>query len=233
MKKIYSIVLAFFALVFIAWCSTDAPASTPTESDTSTAVEESTTLVEIVTEYGTMEAVLYDSTPGHRDNFVKLAEEGFYNDLLFHRVIQWFMIQWWDPDSLGAPAWVALGRGGPGYQIDAEIGKPHFKWTLAAARTWWPSNPEKRSSGSQFYIVQGTPQTAESLAQFATQKWITYSAQDIARYVEFGWTPMLDADYTVFGEVVVWLDVIDAIAAVQTAPGDRPLQDVKMTVNVK
>lgn len=223
----YSIVLALFSLVVVAWCSTATPSATETVSDAWT------TMVEIVTNYGTMEAVLYDSTPGHRDNFVKLAEEGFYNDLLFHRVIEWFMIQWGDPDSRGAAAWVALGRGGPGYQIDAEIGAPHYKWTLAAARTWWPSNPEKRSSGSQFYIVQGTPQTAESLNQMAAQKWITYTEEDIARYVEVWGTPMLDNDYTVFGEVVVWLDVINAIAAVEKAPGDRPLEDVKMTVTVK
>jgi peptidyl-prolyl cis-trans isomerase B (cyclophilin B) len=180
-----------------------------------------------------MEAVLYDSTPKHRDNFVKLVQEGFYDDLLFHRVIQWFMIQWGDPDSRGAASGVSLGRWWPWYQIDAEIDTPHYKWTLAAARTWWPSNPEKRSSWSQFYIVQWTPQTQESLTMLQAQKWITYTPTQIAKYLEAWGTPMLDNDYTVFGEITVWLDVIDAIAAVQTAPGDRPIEDITMKITIK
>jgi len=195
--------------------------------------ESTNTTITITTDLGTMEAVLYDSTPLHRDNFVKLVEEGFYDDLLFHRVIEWFMIQGWDPDSRGAAAWVSLGRWGPWYQVDAEIGQPHFKGTLAAARTWWPSNPFKKSSGSQFYIVQGTPVTEAMLTQFEAQKGITYDELDKERYALFGGTPMLDNEYTVFGEVTVWLDVIDTIAATQTAPGDRPVEDVSMSITLK
>jgi len=180
-----------------------------------------------------MEAVLYDDTPLHKENFMKLASEWYYNDLLFHRVIEWFMIQWGDPDSRNATPWASLWRWWPDYLIDAEIGKSHFKGTLAAARTWGPSNPEKKSSGSQFYIVQWTPVTEQMLGQFEAQKWITYSAQDKARYLEVGWTPMLDNDYTVFGEVTVWLDVIDAIAAVAKDGRDRPTEDVKMTISLK
>ncbi len=180
-----------------------------------------------------MEAVLYDSTPGHRDNFVKLVNEWFYNDLLFHRVIEWFMIQWGDPESKWADAAKRLWSWGPWYQIPAEIGAPHIKWTLAAARTGGPGNPEKKSSWSQFYITQWTPQTDATLDQFQSQKWITYTPEQRAKYLEVWWTPMLDAEYTVFGEVTVGMEVIDAIAAVQTAPGDRPLADVKMKVSVK
>jgi len=120
-------------------------------------------VVIIDTEFGTMEARLYDSTPGHRDNFVKLVEDDFYADLLFHRVMQGFMIQGGDPNSRTAAPGQRLGTGGPGYTIPAEIGSPHFKGALAAARTGGPSNPNKESSGSQFYIVQGTAQSQQSL----------------------------------------------------------------------
>jgi len=114
-------------------------------------------LVKIETNYGTMIAELYDATPKHRDNFIKLTEEGFYNELLFHRVIKGFMVQGGDPQSRGADQSVRLGSGGPGYQVDAEIlpQLAHTKGALAAARVGGPSNPQKKSSGSQFYIVQG------------------------------------------------------------------------------
>lgn len=185
----------------------------------------------IETDYGNMKVKLYDSTPQHRDNFKKLVTDGFYNDLLFHRVINGFMVQGGDPDSKGAPASKRLGMGGPGYRTPAEIGAFHFKGTLAAARQGGPSNPQKESSGSQFYIVHGKKVTDAELTSFAGQKGITYSAEDKARYIKDGGTPFLDNEYTVFGEVVEGMDVIDKIAAVQTAPGDRPVNDVKMKVS--
>ncbi len=184
----------------------------------------------IKTEYGDMKVKLFNSTPKHRDNFMKLAKEGFYNDLLFHRIIKGFMIQGGDPNSKDAAPDARLGSGGPGYLIDAEIGSPHLKGTLAAARTGGASNPEKKSSGSQFYIVQGKPQTDAQLDSQEKFKKITYSPEQRKRYKEEGGTPQLDMDYTVFGQVVEGMDIIDKIAAVQTAPGDRPVQDVKMTV---
>ncbi len=190
-------------------------------------------MVTLTTDYWTMEIKLYDSTPLHRDNFLELVEEWFYDDLLFHRVIEWFMIQWWDPDSRDAQPWVSLWRWWPWYLVDAEIWEPHYKWTLAAARTGWPSNPDKKSSWSQFYIVQWWSQTNETLDQMEARKWITYTTQQRARYVKDWWTPMLDNDYTVFGEVTSWLEVIDAIAAVQKDRGDRPLEDIKMTLSIK
>lgn len=189
-------------------------------------------IIAIETPYGVMKAKLFNSTPKHRDNMVKLANEGFYDDLLFHRVINGFMIQGGDPDSRNAPAGSLLGQGGPGYLIDAEIGAPHFKGTLAAARVGGPSNPEKKSSGSQFYIVQGRAQNAKSLSSFEKQKGIKYSPAQVEKYTRLGGTPQLDMDYTVFGEVIEGLDILDKIAAVQTGASDRPVEDVAMKIKV-
>lgn len=142
------------------------------------------------------------------------------------------MIQGGDPDSKNAPAGQRLGMGGPGYTIPHEIGAPHFKGTLAAARTGGPSNPDKRSSGSQFYIVQGTRQTGPSLEAMAKSKGIQYNQAQIQKYEEIGGAPFLDNDYTVFGEVVEGLDVIDKIAQVGTDNADRPVQDIKMKIRM-
>jgi len=185
--------------------------------------------VMIETEYGNMKAILYDSTPKHRDNFYKLAGEGFYDGLLFHRVIKGFMVQGGDPNSKDAPPEKSLGSGGPGYRIDAEIGAAHYKGALAAARTG-AGNPEKKSSGSQFYIVHGRPTNAQNIENVGKMKNITYSEEQIKRYSEVGGTPNLDGDYTVFGEVIEGLDVIDKIAALETNSRDRPTQDVKMVI---
>ncbi|MBE2208229.1 MAG: peptidylprolyl isomerase [Saprospiraceae bacterium] len=186
----------------------------------------------IETEYGNMKVMLYNTTPKHRDNFVKLAKEGYYDDLLFHRIIPNFMIQGGDPDSRNAAPGAMLGMGGPGYQIDAEIGSPHLKGALAAARMGDQVNPTKASSGSQFYIVQGQPVDDNVLSGLEQQKGIRYSPEQRQLYREIGGAPSLDGDYTVFGEVVEGMDVLDKIAAVPTAPGDRPLQDVKMKVKL-
>lgn len=193
---------------------------------------EKETMIEIITDYGTMKAKLYDSTPLHRDNMVKLIKEGFYDGLLFHRVISDFMIQGGDPNSKDAPPNQQLGSGGPGYQIDAEIGALHYKGAIAAARTGDGVNPQRRSSGSQFYIVQGKPLSDAQLDMMAGQSGTEYTPEQRAKYKEVGGVPFLDNQYTVFGEVVEGLDVIDKIAAVQTAPGDRPVEDVKMTIRL-
>jgi len=188
----------------------------------------------IETEYGNMTAVLYDETPGHRDNFIKLANEGFYDDLLFHRVIPGFMIQGGDPDSKGAAPGQRLGMGGPGYTIPAEFVDQHvhLKGALSAARTPDTMNPEKESSGSQFYVVQGRPVPAAQLdsPMFASKN---YTDEQKQAYQQIGGTPQLDRDYTVFGMVIEGLDVIDKIAAVQKDGNNRPVQDVKMKVRVK
>ena len=189
------------------------------------------TYVLIETEYGNMKVELYDSTPLHKENFIKLTKEGFYDDLLFHRVIKGFMVQGGDPNSKGAPKGTSLGAGGPGYKIDAEIGAPHFKGTLAAARQG-SGNPDKQSSGSQFYLVQGQTYTPDQLKGTALSKGITYNDDQIKKYGTLGGTPQLDMEYTVFGEIVEGLDVVDKIALVQTAPGDRPIEDVKMKIRM-
>lgn len=187
------------------------------------------TYAEIETEYGTMKVKLYNTTPQHRDNFIKLAKEGFYDDLLFHRVINGFMIQGGDPESKDAPAGKRLGSGGPGYQIPAEIGGLHIKGALAAARN---NNPQKKSSGCQFYVVQGKPISDQQLKSFESNKGVTYSEEQKQLYKTLGGTPQLDNDYTVFGEVVEGIEVVDKIAKVPTAPGDRPIEDVKMKVRI-
>lgn len=184
------------------------------------------TKVLISTDMGDMKAYLYNRTPKHRDNFIKLANEGFYNDLLFHRVINGFMIQGGDPNSKGAKASQRLGNGGPGYTIPAEFVPElyHKKGALSAARQGDNVNPQKASSGSQFYVVQGKKMQASQLARVPE-----FRRED---YQTVGGTPFLDDNYTVFGQVYEGLDVIDKIAATPTLPGDRPKEDVKMQVSV-
>jgi peptidyl-prolyl cis-trans isomerase B (cyclophilin B) len=195
-------------------------------------MKEKFTYAEIETDYGIMKVKLYNSTPTHRDNFVNLANEQFYDDLLFHRIIQGFMIQGGDPNSKGADQNIPLGAGGPGYKLDAEIGAYHFKGALAAARQGDNVNPEKKSSGSQFYIVQGVPQTEDRLNRIMEAKGIEYTQEEIDRYIEEGGTPALDGDYTVYGELVEGFDVLDKIAAVQTGRANRPVEDIKMKVRI-
>lgn len=191
----------------------------------------------VETEFGNMKVMLYNTTPLHRDNFIKLAKDGFYDDLLFHRIIQGFMLQGGDPESRNAPLDKPLGGGGPGYTIPAEIGAPHFKGTLSAARLGNNVNPQKESSGSQFFLVQGAPQTDQQLNSFEQQKGIKYSESQRKLYKDLGGYPFLDADYTVFAEVVEGLEVIDKIAATPTNGNppqgqSRPLKDVKMKVRI-
>ncbi|MCO5231375.1 MAG: peptidylprolyl isomerase [Chitinophagales bacterium] len=191
-------------------------------------------MVIISTSYGDMKIKLYDETPQHRDNFLKLANEGYFDGLLFHRVIQQFMIQGGDPNSRNAQPGQSLGSGGPGYTIPAEFNTNliHKKGALSAARLGDQANPKKASSGSQFYIVQGKPVSAQELQYLSSRTGVQYTPEQAAVYAEQGGTPFLDMQYTVFGEVVEGLDVIDKIAAVRTAPGDRPIEDVKFTVKV-
>lgn len=189
------------------------------------------TKVLIETTKGNITVVLYDDTPLHRDNFVKLAESGFYEGLLFHRVIKNFMIQGGDPMSKDAAPNARLGNGDPGYTIPAEIVYPkhfHKKGALAAARTGDNVNPERRSSGSQFYIVQGQPYTDMKLDQYEKALGRTFTTKERDAYATIGGTPHLDNQYTVFGEVVEGLGVVDKIAAVETGVADRPVEDVKI-----
>jgi peptidyl-prolyl cis-trans isomerase B (cyclophilin B) len=191
-------------------------------------------IIEITTKFGVMMAELYDATPQHRDNFLKLAEAGYYDSLLFHRVIEGFMIQGGDPASKNAAPGVPLGSGGPGYQVPGEFvdSLTHIRGAMAAARTGDQVNPERKSSGSQFYIVQGSPVDGSMLDALEKRKGITYTPEQRALYLEHGGTPALDRDYTVFGRVISGLDVIDQIARVKKDGRDRPIEDVQMTIKV-
>lgn len=239
----------------------------------------------IMTTLGDITVRLYDETPLHRDNFLKLAAEGYYDGTLFHRVIKNFMVQGGDPNSKGAAPGVQLGTGGPDYTIPAEFNRAliHKKGALAAARQGDEVNPERRSSGSQFYLVTGEVYSAGKLTQLEKQLQMQqlqgifndlvvqnrskildlrkkrdnaglmklqeelekearakdkemgapkYTDEQREIYTSVGGTPFLDQNYTVFGEVVEGLDVVDKIQLVVTAPGDRPKEDVSMTMTV-
>lgn len=191
-------------------------------------------LVHIETPFGDMIAQLYDATPQHQDNFTKLVEQGFYDSLLFHRVIESFMIQGGDPNSRNAAGDAMLGSGGPGYTVPAEFVDSllHYKGALSAARTGDRVNPQKRSSGSQFYIVQGKELTDRELDVVESRKNMRYTQAQRERYKEIGGTPFLDREYTVFGKVIDGLEVIDRIAAQPTNPDDRPREDIWMKITL-
>ena len=247
-------------------------------------------VVLVETTFGNIKIKLYDETPKHRDNFIKLVSQNYFDSLLFHRVIKNFMVQGGDPDSKNAPKGKLLGDGGPDYMIDAEFNKNlfHKKGVLAAAREGDNVNPKKQSSASQFYIVQGQVFTDEQLdgmenalnqrrkkefivkyvgkkenkalkdkldflqknkkskeiksiiqkiekdtqEEFNKNFKITFSSEQRKIYKTIGGTPHLDGSYTVFGEVVEGLDVVDKIAAVKTNKKDRPLEDVVMKIKV-
>jgi peptidyl-prolyl cis-trans isomerase B (cyclophilin B) len=201
---------------------------------------------EISTRLGRMVIRLYDETPKHRDNFRKLAADGFYDGTTFHRVMEGFMIQGGDPLSKDDNP-MNDGTGGPGYTVEAEFNTDllHKKGALAAARQADQVNPQKRSSGSQFYIVHGTVSSPDELAAIEMQKKsrnpnfaLTESAKAV--YTSEGGAPFLDGDYTVFGELVEGFDVLDAIAGTTTprktgqaahpALTDQPAERIPMTV---
>ena len=243
------------------------------------------TRVLLETTFGEIEIVLYDETPQHRDNFVKLVNDGTYNGVLFHRVIKDFMIQTGDPDSKNATIDALLGGGGPGYDLPAEIVYPkyfHKRGALAAARQGDEVNPERKSSGSQFYIVTGRrfseyqlenmkeriidQEKSKIFNELALQRQadiealramgdemalkglqgmlaseaekiynelhkdnpVTFTDEQVAAYSTIGGTPHLDGQYTVFGEVVKGMDIVDKIQNVTTGKADRPVDDVKI-----
>ncbi|HEV7332074.1 MAG TPA: peptidylprolyl isomerase [Flavisolibacter sp.] len=191
--------------------------------------------IEMVTTEGTMVLRLSDSTPEHRDNFLRLVKSHYLDSMLFHRVIKSFMIQAGDPASIRATARVPLGNGGPNYTLPAEMVPSlfHKKGALAAARQGDNVNPERRSSGSQFYIVQGRTFTDAQMdsIEVARLQGRKIPAERREYYRSIGGTPQLDGNYTVFGEVVKGLEVVDKIADTETSKGpdrDRPLADVRI-----
>ncbi len=183
--------------------------------------------VVIETEYGNITLVLFDNTPKHRDNFIKLANEGFFDSTLFHRVIPQFMIQGGDPDSKKAAPGTPLGNGDVGYRVDAEINDTNFHQygALAAARD---NNPNKSSSGCQFYIVVGKKFTGEELDQMSQRNGRNYTPTQREVYKTIGGTPHLDGNYTVFGQVIEGMDVVEKIVAEPRNQMDRPNKDMRM-----
>lgn len=191
-------------------------------------------LIKIETSQGDMLVRLYDETPGHRDNMIKLIKEGFYVNHLFHRVIKDFMVQGGDPHSVGAEKGQRLGSGGPGYTLPAEFNEAliHKKGALAAARKGDQSNPEKASNGSQFYLVQGQVLTPQQLKIFEQRTGVSFNEKAFEWYTTLGGTPHLDGAYTVFGEVVEGLEVLDSIAALPCDAYNRPIEDVIFSISL-
>ena len=183
------------------------------------------TYVLIQTSMGDIKVKLYNDTPKHRDNFIKNINEGWYTDSPFHRIIKGFMVQGGGNKD---------GRQDPGYTVPAEILPNHFhvKGALAAARMPDQVNPEKASSGCQFYIVEGTVLNDETLNSYEQRYKTKYSPEQRKAYSTIGGAPWLDGGYTVFGEVVSGLDVVDKIAAVPTGPGDKPVNPVTMKIKI-
>ena len=195
-------------------------------------VIDSSIKIKIITDSGIIVVKLYDSTPLHRNNFVKLVQQGFYDSLMFHRIIQGFMIQGGDPQSKNASPGVMLGGGGGDMaRIPAEFRKSiiHKKGALAAARD---GNPEKASSACQFYIVQGKILTDAELDMMEQRIGNKYTLEQRNIYKKIGGTAMLDQNYTVFGEVISGLEIVDKIASAPKAPGDRPIGDIRMKMEM-
>lgn len=269
---IYPLLIVLFSILFLSGKNKNEP------------------LVVIETKYGNIKLKLYNDTPLHRDNFLKLIEDGFYDSLLFHRVISDFMIQGGDPESKHVNSNRNLGLGGPGYTIAAEFRKNHIhkKGALAAARQGDAANPEKQSSGSQFYIVVGNTISEASLSQVEESRiaknksklfeeflsrdenaemrdsilsarsannkelflsllneierkiepqildldTLKYTKEQIENYMKYGGTPHLDFDYTVFGEVVEGIEVVESIAQIKTNKAARPVEDIIMNIEI-
>lgn len=188
----------------------------------------------LTTEYGTMVIELYNKTPLHRNNFLKLVRENFFDSLLFHRVIKGFMIQGGDPDSKRAKPGEALGEGSLKYTLPAEFDTSlfHKKGALAAAREADADNPKKRSSSTQFYIVEGKTFTDAEMDKMEDKLHIKIPENHRKIYRTIGGAPFLDMSYTVFGEVISGLDVIDKIAHVATDENNRPLQNIRMKITL-
>ena len=280
----YTVAAAMIFAAATAGCgskSTASPEAT-TQMNEQNTPDTASAKVEVATTAGNFTILLYGDTPKHRDNFLKLVKEGYYDGTLFHRVIKDFMVQAGDPDSRTAAPGQHLGAGGPDYKIDAEIVYPkhfHKRGALAAARQGDQVNPLKQSSGSQFYVVTGTKVSEGQLAQLESSlknrqmqqifnnlamahrdsiiamqkrgdqqglmalqnKLVKQTEEEVAKtpapvltpeqreaYATVGGAPHLDGDYSVFGEVVAGMDVIDRIEKAATDGADRPKEDIRI-----
>jgi len=226
-EKYLKYFLLFIGLVFFA-------SATSAQSSIKLKRKDRKRDIEMVTTEGTIILRLSDSTPFHRDNFLRLVKSGYFDSLLFHRVIQYFMIQGGDPASRNALPGQPLGDSSAPYTIPAEfrVNLFHKRGVLAAARESDDVNPQKASSGSQFYIVQGKKYTDSQLDSVEIKRLkrkIPENQREV--YKTQGGTPFLDQNYTIFGEVVSGMETVDKIAAEPTSKGvdtDRPLQDVRI-----
>ena len=237
MKKalVYCIALSIIAL---SSCSSPKKVKTDdgtaaaetTKQTTSNNNTQKMTKVLLKTTFGDITIALYDDTPAHRDNFHKLVNDKFYDGVLFHRIIKGFMIQGGDPDSKTAKPGQRLGSGDVGYTIPAEFVPAHFhkRGAVCAARMGDNVNPQKASSGCQFYIVDGTVYDNDKLNMIAQRTGKTFTPEQIQAYTTIGGAPFLDGDYTVFGEVIKGMEVVDKIAEQQKDGADRPLEDIKI-----
>lgn len=237
MKKITNLLVLILVMSFISGCSVNGKAKENTEQSDTTTVDtkpEKMTQVKfnvaINDTEGEIIIQLYNETPQHRDNFIKLVNEKFYDGVLFHRIIQQFMIQCGDPDSKNARPNQQLGSGGVGYTIPAEFVSTlfHKRGAVAAARLGDMQNPTKASSGCQFYIVDGRTFSAADMQMMAQRSGHQWTPDQINTYETIGGAPHLDGDYTVFGEVIKGMEVVDLIAAQPKNNFDRPLKDIKI-----
>ena len=237
MKKHNVLIILLSALLMLA-CSQASQADTATTGSDNQEQKNPTkkkkpaqmTKVLLKTSMGDIVIALYDETPLHKENFIKLVNDKYYDGVLFHRIIQNFMIQTGDPESKTAKPGQMLGNGGPGYTIPAEFvpGLYHKRGAVAAARMGDNVNPKKESSGSQFYIVDGRVFSTNDLNRVIQMTGKTYSMEQIKDYTSIGGAPHLDGDYTVFGEVVSGMEIVDKIAAQQKDGRDRPMEDIKI-----
>ncbi len=193
--------------------------------------------VRLETTVGTMVMALFDETPRHRDNFLKLVRQGYYDGLLFHRVIADFMVQTGDPESRAAKPGQRLGDGGPGYTLPLETALPyryHYRGAVAAAREPDEVNPERRSSGSQFYIVWGktfNERTFPPMRDYVSEMTggeVEFTPEMVRTYMNEGGAPHLDGQYTVFGEIIEGMKVVKAIQKAETDADDRPVEDIRI-----
>ncbi|EJF52496.1 peptidyl-prolyl cis-trans isomerase (rotamase) - cyclophilin family [Saprospira grandis DSM 2844] len=231
-------------LLLLLFCACHRPLEIEDRSNPKTAAIDSSllipapdpfsSLVALETPYGEMKMELYFEPSGHRENMLQLIRQNFYDSLLFHRVIEGFMIQGGDPSSRQAKKGQRLGGGGNGQLLTAEIlpQYPHIKGALAAARQSDELNPEKKSSASQFYIVQGSKIRMEQLDQNERKYNMVYGPENRMRYKYLGGSPQLDMNYSVFGRVYEGLDIIDSIAAQTKDQYGRPQEDIWMKFRI-
>jgi peptidyl-prolyl cis-trans isomerase B (cyclophilin B) len=211
----HAILLSLLAFVLATSCNRD-----------------SHTYAVITTGYGDITIKLYNTTPEHRDNFIKLVKEEFYDYTLFHRVVPDFVVQGGDPKSRDATPLDLLGEGDPGYLLEPEIGALHVRGAVGAARKSDDINPSRKSNGSQFYLVWGAGVDDATLDLWEEKKGIQYSEAQRKLYKEKGGLPYLDMDYTVFGEIVEGLDILEKMDKAPTSRNNRPTDDIRMKIRL-